>query len=63
MSTEKMKPNEEDQRETPNDDPRQNTDWPNTKQTDEPWKGLPEREQRNDDGDIDLEKWHRTGTH
>jgi hypothetical protein len=50
-------------RETTTDDPRQNTDAPNTKQTDEPWKGNPEKEQRNDDRDIDLEKWHRTNTH
>jgi hypothetical protein len=26
-------------KETPNDHPRQRTDWKNTKQTDEPWKG------------------------
>jgi hypothetical protein len=63
MSTEKKLPHEEDPRETPQDDPRQKTDWPNTKQTDEPWKGNPEKEQRNDDRDIDLEKWHRTNTH
>ena len=54
---------EEDPRETPLDDPRQKTDWPATKQTDEPWKGNPEKEQRNDGGDLDLEKWHRTNTH
>ena len=29
--------------EKPNDDPRQRTDWGSTKQTDEPWKGPPER--------------------
>jgi hypothetical protein len=48
---------------TPLDDPRKKTDWPNTKQTDEPWKGQVEKEQRNDDTKIDLEKWHRTNTH
>jgi len=60
----KKKPSvpEEDPRETPLDNPRQKTDWPTTKQTDEPWKGNPEKEQRNDSGDIDLEKWHRTNT-
>jgi hypothetical protein len=26
-------------KEKPNDDPRRQTDWKNTKQTDEPWKG------------------------
>jgi hypothetical protein len=63
MSSGKRPAHEEDPRETPADDPRQETDWPNTKQTDEPWKGPIEKEQRNDDGDIDLEKWHRTNTH
>ena len=33
------------------------------KQTDKPWKGNPEKEQRNDDAEIDLEKWHETNTH
>jgi hypothetical protein len=56
-------PHEEDPRETPLDDPRQKTDWPNTKQTDEPWKGPVEKEQKNKDGDIDLEQWHDTNTH
>jgi hypothetical protein len=63
MSTEKTPSNEEDPRETPLDDPRQKTDWPNAKQTDKPWEGYPEKEQRNDDEHIDLEKWHRTSTH
>lgn len=62
MSTDKKLPHEEDPRETPPDDPRQKTDKPNTKQTEEPWKGLPEKEQRND-SDIDLEKWHELNTH
>ena len=31
--------------------------------TDKPWEGNPEKEQRNDDTKIDLEKWHRTKTH
>jgi hypothetical protein len=50
-------------KEKPNDDPRQQTDWENTKQTDQPWKGQVEKEQKNDDADIDLEKWHQTKTH
>jgi hypothetical protein len=43
MSSGKRPAYEEDPRETPSDDPRQETDWPNTKQTDEPWKGPTER--------------------
>jgi hypothetical protein len=39
-------------KETPKDDPRQ-----------QPWKGNPEKEQRNNEADLDLEKWHRTNTH
>src|ERR1700675_1313493 len=49
-------------KEKPNEDPRQQTDWKNTKQTDQPWKGPVEREPRNEDR-IDLEKWHDTNTH
>ena len=61
MST-KTTPSDEDPRESPQDDPRQKTDWPNTKQTDEPWEGFTEKEQRNDSA-IDLEKLHDTNTH
>jgi hypothetical protein len=57
------RPNEEDPRETPLDDPRQETDWPNTKQTDKPWKGPVEKDQQNKDADIDLEKWQESNTH
>jgi len=49
-------------KEKPNDDPRRQTDWKNTKQTDQPWKGPVEKEQRSDDK-IDLEKWHDTNTY
>ena len=49
-------------KEQPNEDPRRHTDWKNTKQTDQPWKGPVEREQRNEDR-IDLEKWHDTNTY
>jgi hypothetical protein len=45
---EKKLPREEDPGEMPQDDPRQKTDWPDTKQTDEPWKGNPAKEQRNE---------------
>lgn len=44
--------------------PRQKTDWPNTKQTDEPWKGNPEKEQLDPvRPDIDHEKWQESNTH
>jgi hypothetical protein len=49
-------------KETPPDDPRQQTDQGSHKQTDKPWKGNPEKEQRNSDVKL-LEKWHRTNTH
>jgi len=47
----------------PNDDPRERTDWGSLKQTEEPWKGPPEKEQKPSDKKIDLEKWHDTNTH
>ena len=50
-------------KETPADDPRQKTDKGSLKQTEKPWKGNPEKEQRNDDTRIDLEKWQKTSTH
>jgi hypothetical protein len=48
--TDKKPSHEEDSCETASDDPRQKTDWPNTKQTDEPVL----KEKRNE-SDIDLE--------
>jgi hypothetical protein len=57
-------PHEEEPRETPLDDPRQKTDWPTHKQTDEPWKGNPEKDQLDPNRpDIDLEKWQQSNTH
>ena len=51
-------------KETPKDDPRQRTVWGSKSQTDKPWKGNPEKEQRSDDRKKpDLEKWHETNTH
>ena len=50
-------------KETPKDDPRQRTDQGSHAQTDKPWKGNPEKEQRNDGAQIDLEKWQKSGTH
>ena len=50
-------------KETPKDDPRQRSDQSSHRQTDKPWKGNREKEQRNDGTKIDLEKWHETKTH
>ena len=50
-------------KEKPGDDPRRQTDWKNTKQSDEPWKGPPEKEQKPGKEKPDLEKWHDTKTH
>ena len=50
-------------KETPKDDHRQRTDEGSHSQTEKPWKGNPEKEQRNDDTKIDLEKWHKSSTH
>ena len=47
--------------EKPNDDPRQRTDS-KTKQTEEPWKGPVEKEQKTSVTEEDLERWHRTNT-
>jgi hypothetical protein len=57
-------PGDQVPRQTPPDDPRQKTDWPNTKQSDEPWKGNTEKEQLNPDRPKpDLEKWQESSTH
>jgi hypothetical protein len=50
-------------KETPKDDPRQRTDQGSHAQTRKPWKGNPEKEQRNDDAELDLEKWQKSDTH
>ena len=51
-------------KETPKTDPRDRSDWGSHKQTDKPWKGNPEKEQRNDDEKkLDLEKWQKSNTH
>jgi hypothetical protein len=50
-------------KEKPTDDPRQKTDWGSHEQTDKPWKGNPEKEQRPGSEKHDLEKWHETNTH
>lgn len=48
--------------ETPKDDPRKQTDKGKFTQTDEPWKGSPEKEQRSHVEKDDLERWHKTNT-
>ncbi len=50
-------------KEKPNDDLRQQTDWKNTKQTDQPWKGPVEKEQKPGGAPPDLENWNDTSTH
>jgi hypothetical protein len=50
-------------KEKPTDDQRQQTDWGSHKQTDKPWQGNPEKEQRPGSSKSDLEKWHETNTH
>ncbi len=53
-----------DPRETPQDDPREQTDWPNTKQRDKPWQGPTEKDQVDRNRPApDLEKWHKSNTH
>jgi hypothetical protein len=50
-------------KETPKDDPRQRTDWGSHAQTDKPWKGNPEKEQRPGTKKSDPDKWQETNTH
>jgi hypothetical protein len=50
-------------KEKPTDDPRQQTDWKSTKQTDQPWKGPVEKEQQGGARKEDLENWKDSGTH
>lgn len=49
-------------KETPRDDPRQQSDWGSMKQTDKPWAEKPEKQQRSEPA-KDLEKWAETKTH
>jgi hypothetical protein len=49
-------------REIPKDDPRQRSDEGSTKQTDKPWKGNPEEEQRSHADKGDLERWQKSDT-
>jgi hypothetical protein len=49
-------------KETPEDDPRQNDQGPHS-QTNEPWKGNPEKEQRSGTKKSDPDKWQESNTH
>ena len=44
-------------------DPGRASDWGSHAQTDKPWKGNPEKEQRSDEAKPDLEKWQESDTH
>ncbi|MGY4567293.1 hypothetical protein QA639_05200 [Bradyrhizobium pachyrhizi] len=50
-------------------DSGRSSDWGSHVQTDKPWKGNPEKEQRSGDAkrsgdeEPDLEKWHESNTH
>jgi hypothetical protein len=48
---------------TPKDDPRERTDQGSPRQTKEPWKGNPEKEQRSGTRKSDPDKWQETNTH
>jgi hypothetical protein len=50
-------------KETPLDDPRQQTDQGSHSQTDKPWKGTPEKEQRPGTKKSDPDRWQETNTH
>ena len=50
-------------KETPKDDPRQRADQRSHSQTDKPWKGNPEKEQRSGTRKSDPDKWQETNTH
>jgi hypothetical protein len=50
-------------KESPQDDPRQRTDDGSHSQTEKPWKGNPEKEQRSGTKKTDPDKWQETNTH
>lgn len=50
-------------KETPKDDPRDRTDWRSSSQTDKPWMGNPEKEQRSGTQKSDPDKWQETSMH
>jgi len=50
-------------KETPKDDPRQETDQKTHRQTDKPWEGNPEKDQAPPSEKPDLETWDKSSTH
>jgi hypothetical protein len=51
-------------KETRKDDPRRQTDWKTSRQSEKPWKGNTEKEQFDPSAPKpDLEKWHDSDTH
>jgi hypothetical protein len=50
-------------KEKPGDDPREQTDWETTRQTDQPWKRPLEKDQKSGVHKEDLEKWQESDTH
>lgn len=50
-------------KEMPKDDPREATDKKSMKQTDKPWNGPVEKEQKRTGPPPDLEKWQKSDTH
>ena len=48
---------------SPQDDPRQKTDHESHSQTNKPWEGNPEKEQRSSTRKSDPDKWQETNTH
>ena len=50
-------------KETPKDNSREASDEKSMKQTDKPWKGPVEKEQKRTGPPSDLEKWQRSDTH
>ena len=50
-------------KEKPADDPRDQSDWGSHEQTDKPWKGVPEKDQRSGVKKSDLETWQESNTH
>ena len=50
-------------KESPLDDPRQKTDQGSHSQTDKPWKGNPDMDQRSGTKKSDTDKWQETNTH
>ena len=50
-------------KENPADDPRQRTDPDDYSQADQPWKGIPEKEQKPGTKKSDPDQWQETKTH